>query len=547
MEAERQTVEYKSIQKIRTGDKGYKDLAVTCVAFANARGGTIFIGYDDKTAAPPTGQTVDIGEMNATVSRLRSLTDNVLLTLSDMQRNDLGAEYFVIYVAPTFNGLASTSDGRFYIRIGDECVPVKSEDIIHLASERQSIQWELQSSRQVRLSDLPQSCLASFADKIRNSNRVSPHIKQMTDVEIAESYNLITHDGHLTYLGVLWLGSAYQRSALPYPITVQYIVYDSLERKIRKRDWHDNILNPAELLLDIEQEATELKYFYEFPDGLFRKQVYHYHPKVVRELLLNAFAHKSFTISGDIMIEVYPDRMEITNPGGLPLGVTKDNILHSCHRRNPHFIRIMHDMNLMEGEGSGYDLIYEYSACDSKCLPEIESTFNYTKVVQRAEITNAEIIPFLDYVINNYSLTQKNIIALGLVARHQKMLSTELSRILQLTDTERLRNYMDRLLTQGILITRGRKKGNEFLINPRLIANARLNLKTTLKTIEPHRLEALIKEDLRLHPHSSINEIAERLPDVEMRDIRKFVYSLARNGVLLREGGKMKRTYSVLD
>ena len=49
---EKQKVEFKDLQKIRTGDKGFRDLAITCVAFANAQGGKIYVGYDDKTCAP---------------------------------------------------------------------------------------------------------------------------------------------------------------------------------------------------------------------------------------------------------------------------------------------------------------------------------------------------------------------------------------------------------------------------------------------------------------------------------------------------------------
>lgn len=106
---------------------------------------------------------------------------------------------------------------------------------------------------------------------------------------------------------------------------MQYIVYDRFDQKINKIEWRDNTLNPKDLILDIESSASELKYSYDIPDGLFRKHIYHYNPKVMRELLINAFAHKSFTISNDIMICVYPDRLEITNPGGLPLGISEEN------------------------------------------------------------------------------------------------------------------------------------------------------------------------------------------------------------------------------
>lgn len=45
---ETQVIEYKSLQKIKTGDKGFKELAKTCVCLANAQGGKILIGFDDK-------------------------------------------------------------------------------------------------------------------------------------------------------------------------------------------------------------------------------------------------------------------------------------------------------------------------------------------------------------------------------------------------------------------------------------------------------------------------------------------------------------------
>ena len=55
---ETQVIEYKSLQKIKTGDKGFKELAKTCVCLANAQGGKILIGFDDKTQEPPSQQKI---------------------------------------------------------------------------------------------------------------------------------------------------------------------------------------------------------------------------------------------------------------------------------------------------------------------------------------------------------------------------------------------------------------------------------------------------------------------------------------------------------
>ena len=78
------------------------------------------------------------------------------------------------------------------------------------------------------------------------------------------------------------------------------IVYDHMDKKVRKETWTDCRLNPKQLLLDIESKATELEYFHEFPDGLFRKRVRHYSEKVIRELLvvtLHIILPNNFTLN----------------------------------------------------------------------------------------------------------------------------------------------------------------------------------------------------------------------------------------------------------
>ena len=113
---------------------------------------------------------------------------------------------------------------------------------------------------------------------------------------------------------------------------------------------------------------------------------------------------------------------------------------------------------------------------------------------------------------------------------------------LQLEDDERLRSYTTALLKDGIVCSRGSGKGTTFYINPRFVANAKVNIRTSLKTIEPYRLKALILEDLKYHPQSLISEIAKRLPDVEYKDLRKTLYSMVGESVKI-SGGKAYRRY----
>ena len=543
-DTENKNIEYKSIQKIRSGDKGFKELAGTCVALANAQGGQIYIGIDNKTLAVGTNQSITTQEQNDAVSKLRSLCFSVAIASSEILEDEEGSQYFIITVFPSTKTIASTSDGKLFIRIVDKCEPVRSEDIQRLAEEKGAYQWEINTTKYSCRDEAVIQNIQNFAAEIRKSIRVRDHIKQLDDFEIAENYHLV--DGEkLTNIGVLWIGTSKQRSGLCYPLTVQYIVYNALEEKVRKEEWHDLTMNPKDLLLDIERKAIELTYSYEFPNGLFRKQIRHYNPKLLRELLVNAFAHKSYTISNDIMIKVYPDRLEITNPGGLPLGISKENILHTKHRRNPNMIEIMSALEMMEGEGSGYDLIYELNAKEAKLPPEIDSSYNEFKVTQRADIIDVELLPLLDYVMQNYLLSQKSFIAFGIIARERKILSTQLTKQLQLTGEDRLRSYVDKILAEGLIVKSGTKKATRFQINPQLIQNAKANIKTSLKTIEPYALKALIIEDVKKHPGTRISEIASRIPDVGVAEIRKMVYSMV-DAELRTEGAKTNRSYFLI-
>ena len=68
-------LEFKSLKKAIGQKSDAESLAETCVSFANAGGGKLVIGIEDKESEPPSDQKINTDEMNKVVSRLRSLTD----------------------------------------------------------------------------------------------------------------------------------------------------------------------------------------------------------------------------------------------------------------------------------------------------------------------------------------------------------------------------------------------------------------------------------------------------------------------------------------
>lgn len=542
-EPEDKNRDYKSLRKATGKQADLKSLAETCVCFANAQGGELVIGIEDKQSEPPTDQQVNVEDMNEVVKKLRSLTDGVGLVNPEVIKHANGGEYFTVRILPSTRTIATTSSGKVFIRISDNCFPVGGDELTNLAAEKTAFQWEIIAPQKVTLAQADQAAVRDFSTGIQKSEKVSEFIKSKETEEILGFYQMLSPEGYLTNLGILWLGTPAQRARLNYPLTVQYIVYNEREEKIRKKEWHFHLHSPKELLLEIEREAVELTYSTELPDGLFRKTIRQYPAEVIRELLINAIAHKKYTISGDIFIEVYPDRMTITNPGSLPLGITKDNILHERHRRNPHLIQTLSDLKLMEGEGSGYDLVYEKLARDSKPLPEISSEFTRVAVTVYSGVVDTEVISILDYIDKHYRLSQKEFIALGLIAAEKKVLSTHLAAKLQLMQEDKMRSWVGSLIEKGILISQGVKKGTEYLLNPELFAQAKLDLRPSLKTIEPYKLEALIIEDLRYNGKSKMKQIVSRLSEIPSQEVSKAVYRMAKNEIIEKEGADKTMVY----
>lgn len=538
-------LDFKSLKKAIGQKSDVESLAETCVCFANAQGGKLVIGIENKESEPPANQKVNIEEMNKVVSRLRSLTDGVGLANPEIIKHNNGGEYFVINILPSSRTIATTSSGKVFIRITDNCYAVKSEELTDLAAEKNAFQWELVVAQKVTIQQADAEQYNFFVNNIRKSNKVSDFIREKSDIEILEHYQLISPERFLTNLGILWLGTSAQRARLSYPITFQYLVYNEREEKIREKKYHFHQYNPMQLLLEIEKEAVELTYSSELSNGLFRDTIRNYPKEVIRELLINTIAHKRYTSSGDIFLEVYPDRIVFTNPGGLPLGISKDNILHERQRRNPHLIQTLHDLKLMEGEGSGYDLVYEKLSLDAKPFPVIESTFNKMAVTVQSGIIDEEALSVIDYINKHFQLTQKETITLGIVATRKKILATQLTIALQLNQEDKLKYWLGSLLDKNILITRGVKKGTEYLLNPDLFSQAKLNLTPSLKTIEAYKLEAMIVEDLKYNGESKMKEIQDRMTEVYPNDIQKAVYRMVDKGDLFTSGANRNRRYLI--
>jgi ATP-dependent DNA helicase RecG len=90
-----------------------------------------------------------------------------------------------------------------------------------------------------------------------------------------------------------------------------------------------------------------------------RVEEYEYPELALREIVVNALIHRDYSNTGTyVQITIFKDRVEITNPGTLPPGVTVENLKVSQFSRNGIISKVMRDLDYMEEFGRGIDLIY---------------------------------------------------------------------------------------------------------------------------------------------------------------------------------------------
>lgn len=109
---------------------------------------------------------------------------------------------------------------------------------------------------------------------------------------------------------------------------------------------------------------------------------------VVREAVTNAIGHRDYIDPNGVLIEVFDDRLQITNPGGLLPGQTLRKLAETPRHRNPIIHRLINDCGWGEGLSFGIKLMYKQQRENNSPDPEFKDhggMFRLTLYTLRAE------------------------------------------------------------------------------------------------------------------------------------------------------------------
>ena len=364
MEIEHQTLDYKSVRKIRSGDKGFKDLSVSCVAFANAQGGKLYIGINDKGEVCGVENAHKLSEdiPNKVVSFLGIVAEvNVL--------DKEGKDYIEIDIAPS--DVPISYKGKYYFRSGSTLQELNGAAMQSFVLRKMGRSWDEVTNDRATLSDIDREAVDYFIRKGIEAGRVPDDLHKASTEDVLTSLGLIDDNGGLTNAAVLLFGKTPQRY---YPSAVFKIGRFGInEADLRFQDVIEgNILQMAERVMDV-LKAKYLISPVRF-EGMQRYEKLELPKEALREILYNAIAHKDYT-GPDIQMHVYDSSMEIWNEGELPEGYTQETLFasHSSKPRNHKIANVFFKAGFIDTWGRGFQKIRDGFEADGIPMPQIEN------------------------------------------------------------------------------------------------------------------------------------------------------------------------------
>ena len=319
------------------------NLAAGLVAFANTDGGELILGVSEER------EVVGVDDAD----RIAREVDNVaannceppITVVQETVRSEDGRTAVVVHVPKGGMRPYRTSRGVFYIRTSSGRRQASREELLRLFQATESLYYDETPLPRLSLQDLD---LASFEDYLRETGQSY----LLDDLERLLDNWYLTSKGHPTVAGVLLFGRRPQQH-IPYAqINAARIPgtdssFDPLDRK----DFGGRLLeviDQAERFLDLHLPVPhEIRGFEPEPKPELPKEA-------LREAIVNAVAHRDYTIRGPIRLFVFDDRIEIHTPGRPPNGVDADAMRSGAHVvRNPWIYARLSDAGLVTRAGTG--------------------------------------------------------------------------------------------------------------------------------------------------------------------------------------------------
>lgn len=356
----------KENQNIEWKESWHNDYFKWICGFANAQGGTLFIGIDDK------GNIKHVDNAKQLLVDIPNQVRDLLGLMVDVNlRSANNNDYLEIVVEPY--PFPISLRGKYYYRSGSSLQELKGSALTKFLLQRQGKKWDGVPIPNVTVDNLKNETFDFFRKKATKSKRLAPEDLNGTNQELLESLQLYLEDEKLVKRAAVLL---FHPNPEKY-VTGAYIKIGYFENKadlVFQDEIHGNLFEQIEQTMNL-LFTKYIKAIISY-EGITRVETYEYPLEAIREALLNAVAHKDYACGIPIQIKVFNDKLTIWNDGQLPENWTISNLLrnHPSKPFNPDIANTLFRSGYIESWGRGIAKMTEF--CTAAGIPQPKYFYN---------------------------------------------------------------------------------------------------------------------------------------------------------------------------
>ncbi|MBS1590235.1 MAG: putative DNA binding domain-containing protein [Bacteroidetes bacterium] len=432
--SEHQNIEYKS---------SWRDEYLKWICgFANANGGTIFIGKDDN------GKVVGVNDAKKLLEDIPNKVRDVLGILVDVNLHQTKqGDYLEIVVEPYPNAISYK--GQYHYRSGSTKQELKGSALEKFLLQKKGKHWDSSPIPNVAVFDLKQDTFEFFKKRGIRSKRLDEESLNDTPEQLLENLEL-TEGKYLKRAALLLFHPKPEKFVTGAYIKIGYFENDA--DLIFQDEVHGNLFEQVEKTLDM-LFTKYIKAIISYENKIHRIETYEYPKDAIREALLNAIAHKDYSSGSTIQISVYKDKIMIWNAGQLPENWTIETLLqkHSSSPYNPDIANTFFRSGYIESWGRGINKMT--ILCIEAGLPKPEFDYQGSGMwtIFRKDIYNAEHLQTL-------GLNDRQIKAVLYTKENGRITNSKYQQLNKITDRTALRD-LENLISINIFKRVGEKKG----------------------------------------------------------------------------------------
>jgi len=424
-----------------------KEYLASICAFANKNGGTMILGKTDK------GKIVGVSNPKKMLEEIPNTVRNVLRFSPEVHAvTENGKTIIVVRVEPQKK--AVDCEGVYFTRSGSTSVALTGDQLGRFLLKKEGISWADLPDEKVKAEDLSQEAIDIFIQAGLKSRRMSPEAAHSDRETLLRNYGLMDDEGLKRSAAILFLPRTTRYS---YSADTKIGAFGKNGLLLRD-DWIDGpvISRPDRIMKVLLEKYIQGTYDI---DGLRRITVYPYPVKAIREAVMNATIHRDYSSRIETSIKVFPDRVEIFNPGTLPQGWTADNLLkkHASEPANESIAKVFYDMEYIEKWGNGIPMMRDECVAMGLPEPEYNVMTNGVEIVFRLPEKKGAGIP----LSLPEGLTENEIKICKLIKENERITYIEMAEQLGISESTVTRAARS-LSKKGIIKRMGPERGGSW-------------------------------------------------------------------------------------